>query len=90
MGFLTSDSGVSTFDPATGEITGTITDYIQFAADCLGNQKLEFQLVGYDDKEAELNALKSGEIDMIFHFDRVPIWLKNIALPEPTQLGPPI
>ena len=72
MGFLASDSGVSTYDPATGEITGTITDYIQFAADCLGNQELEFQLVGYDDKEAELNALKSGEIDMIFHFDQSP------------------
>ena len=72
MGFLTSDSGVSTYDPATGEITGTITDYIQFAADCLGNQELEFQLVGYDDKEAELNALKSGEIDMVFHFDQSP------------------
>ena len=55
-----------------GEITGTIIDYIQFAADCLGNQELEFQLVGYDDKEAELNALKSGEIDMIFHFDQSP------------------
>ena len=72
MGFLTSDRGVSTYDPATGEITGTITDYIQFAAECLGNQELEFQLVGYDDKEAELNALKSGEIDMIFHFDQSP------------------
>ena len=72
MGFLTSDRGVSTYDPATGEITGTITDYIQFARDCLGNQELEFQLVGYDDKEAELNALKSGEIDMIFHFDQSP------------------
>ena len=72
MGFLTSDSGVSTYDPATGEITGTIIDYIQFAADCLGNQELEFQLVGYDNKEAELNALKSGEIDMIFHFDQSP------------------
>ena len=72
MGFLTSDRGVSTYDPATGEITGTITDYIQFAADCLGNQELEFQLVGYDDKEAELNALKSGEIDMISHFDQSP------------------
>ena len=72
MGFLTSDRGVSTYDPATGEITGTIMDYIQFARDCLGNQELEFQLVGYDDKEAELNALKSGEIDMIFHFDQSP------------------
>ena len=72
MGFLASDSGVSTFDPATGEFTGVITDYIQFAADCLGNQELEFQLVGYDSKEAELNALKSGEIDMIFHCDQNP------------------
>ena len=72
MGFLAGDSGVSTYNPSTGEITGTITDYIQFAKDCLGNQELEFQLVGYDSKEAELDALKSGEIDMIFHFDQSP------------------
>ena len=72
MGFLASDSGVSTYDSATGEITGTITDYIQFAKECLGNQELEFQMVGYDSKEAELGALKSGEIDMVFHFDQSP------------------
>ena len=72
MGFLTSDSGVSTYDPATGELSGAITDYIQFAMGCLGNQELEFQIVGYDNKEAELDALKSGEIDMIFHFDQSP------------------
>ena len=72
MGFWTSDSGVSTYDPATGELTGAITDYIQFATGCLGNQELEFQLVGYDSKEAELDALKAGEIDMIFHFDQSP------------------
>ena len=72
MGFLTSDSGVSNFDPATGKLTGAITDYIQFAADCLGNQELEFQIVGYDSIEAELDALKSGEIDMIFHFNQNP------------------
>lgn len=72
MGFLTSDSGVSTYDPATGKLTGAITDYIQFAAGCLGNQELEFQIVGYDSIEAELDALKSGEIDMIFHFDQNP------------------
>ena len=72
MGFLTDDSGVSVYDPATGEITGTITDYIQFAIGCLGNQELAFQMVGYDSKEAELDALKSGEIDMVFHFDQSP------------------
>ena len=72
MGFLTSDSGVSNFDPATGKLTGAITDYIQFATGCLGNQELEFQIVGYDSIEAELDALKSGEIDMIFHFNQNP------------------
>ena len=72
MGFLTSDGGVSTYDPATGELTGAITDYIQFATGCLGNQELEFQIVGYDSIEAELDALKSGEIDMVFHFDQSP------------------
>ena len=72
MGFLVGDSGVSVYDPATGEITGTITDYILFARDCLGNQELAFQMVGYESKEAELDALKSGEIDMVFHFDQSP------------------
>ena len=72
MGFLMGDSGVSVYDPATGEITGTITDYILFAKDCLGNQELAFQMVGYGSKEAELDALKSGEIDMVFHFDQSP------------------
>ena len=72
MGFLASDSGVSTYNPSTGEITGTITDYIQFARDCLGNQELVFQMVGYDSQKAELDALKSGEIDMVFHFDQSP------------------
>ena len=99
MGFLTSDSGVSTYNPATGELSGAITDYIQFAADCLGNQKLEFHLVGYDSKEAELDALKSGEIDMIFHFDQNPnlaeechvarsntTWLSNLMAVTNKQL----
>ena len=72
MGFLMGDSGVSVYDPATGGITGTITDYVQFAIGCLGNQELAFQMVGYDSKEAELDALKSGEIDMVFHFDQSP------------------
>ena len=72
MGFLTGDSGVSVYDPSTGELTGTITDYIRFAKDCLGNQELEFQMVGYDSQKAELDALKSGEIDIVFHFDQSP------------------
>ena len=29
-------------------------------------------MVGYDSQKAELDALKSGEIDMVFHFDQSP------------------
>ena len=73
MGFLTSDSGVSVYDPATGELTGAITDYIRFAS------RIVWAIRSWNSswsvmtaKEAELDALKSGEIDMVFHFDQSP------------------
>ena len=55
-----------------GRLPGQSPTIFSLPADCLGNQELEFQLVGYDSKEAELDALKSGEIDMVFHFDQSP------------------
>ena len=75
MGFLNGDSGVSTMDLSSGKLSGAITDYIQYAADCLGNYELEFQLVGYDDYDELIQALRENEIDMIFHFNQHP----NIA-----------
>ena len=48
MGFLNGDLGVSTMDLSSGKFSGAISDYIQYAANCLGNYELEFQLVGYD------------------------------------------
>lgn len=75
MGFLINDRGISTIDESTGKVTGTITDYIMYATECLGNQKLEFSLIGYDSYEEMLTALKKDEIDMIFHFSQHP----NIA-----------
>ena len=68
MGFLVNDVGASVLDPSNGTVTGAITDYIQYAVESLGKQELAFTLMGYDSYEEEIEALKDGEIDMIFHF----------------------
>ena len=71
---------------------GVINDYINFAAYCLGNRKLDFELVEFDSQEEQIQALKDDEIDMIFHFSQVPyaaeqngfilsntVWSDNVA-----------
>ena len=72
MGFLANDVGASVIDPSSGPVTGAITDYIQYAVECLGKQDLTFTLMGYDSYEEEIEALKKNEIDMIFHFNQYP------------------
>lgn len=72
MGFLANDVGASVMDPSSGTLTGAITDYVQYAVECLGKQELTFTLMGYNSYEEEIEALKAGEIDMIFHFYQHP------------------
>ena len=92
IGWLNQDSGVSTFDTESGDMIGILSDYITYAADCLDNQTLEFDLIGFDSQEEEIQALKDGDIDMIFHFCQVPyaaeqngfvlsdtVWTDNMA-----------
>ena len=59
-------------DPATGELTGVIKDYVELAKDCLQGQTLEFDLKGYDTRNEQLQALHIGEIDLIFHVSQNP------------------
>ena len=72
IGFLTSDAGISTYVPENGQLVGVINDYITFASDSISNQKLDFSLVRYDSMEEEVQALKDGQIDLIFHFAQNP------------------
>ena len=57
IGYLKDDSGISNTDPKTGELIGVINDYVSLAADCLENQKLEFEMVGFDSMDDQLQAL---------------------------------
>ena len=72
IGCLKQDGGISYFDTESMVVTGVITDYIQFAADCLDNAALEFELVPFDTMEEEMQALQDDSIDMIFHFTQNP------------------
>lgn len=72
VGWLKQDSGVSSINMESGKLTGVLTDYIWFAKDCLDNQSLEFALIGFDSQEEQIQALKDGSIDMIFHFSQIP------------------
>ena len=71
IGFL-NDTAVFSMDEETGKLTGTLTEYISYAKDCLGNQTLEFNIQSYDDYDEMLQALQEHEIDMIFYASRNP------------------
>ena len=72
IGFLNNDPAVFSMDEETGKLTGTLTEYISYAKDCLGNQILEFNIKEYNDYDEMLQALQKCEIDMIFYASRNP------------------
>ena len=72
IGFLNNDTAVFSMDEETGKLTGTLTEYISYAKDCLGNQILKFDIQEYDDYDEMLQALQDHEIDMIFYAGRNP------------------
>ncbi len=66
VGFIVGDVNIGEVDAATGEVSGVICDYIDYARDCLGEGTLDFEPRGFASMEDELAALAAGEIDMIF------------------------
>ena len=72
IGFLNNDPAIFSMDEETGKLTGMLAEYISYAKDCLGNQKLEFDIQEYDDYNEMLQALQDHEIDMIFYVGRNP------------------
>ncbi len=72
IGFLNNDPAVFSMDGETGKLTGTLSEYISYAKDCLGNQTLEFDIHEYDDYGEMIHALQEHEIDMIFYVGRNP------------------
>ena len=76
VGYLNDDAGFSTVDAKTGELVGVINDYIDYAKNCL-NKTLKFELIGFDTQEEQVEAVKAGAIDMIFHVSQNPYYAEQ-------------
>ena len=72
IGFLNNDPAIFSMDEETGKLNGMLAEYISYAKDCLGNQRLKFGIQEYDDYDEMLQALQNHEIDMIFYAGRNP------------------
>lgn len=53
-------------DPATGKLTGALSDYLEYASAVFENVHLKFEAICYPTAAAALDALKNGEIDCMF------------------------
>lgn len=53
-------------DPSTGELTGALKDYLEYASTAFENADISFELVCYTTVSDALEALKKGEIDCVF------------------------
>lgn len=54
----------------TLEIHGTLSEYISYAKDCLGNHTLKFDIEAFDDYDKMIEALQNNEIDVIYYASR--------------------
>ncbi|MBR1709862.1 MAG: EAL domain-containing protein [Clostridia bacterium] len=53
-------------DPETGELTGTLKDYLSYASDIMANAHIDFKATAYPTAAAALEAMSRGEIDCVF------------------------
>ena len=53
-------------DPATGELTGALKDYLETASGCVANAHIDFETKSFATASAALEALKRGEVDCVF------------------------
>ena len=72
IGFMDNAPSFFSMDEETGRLTGTLSEYISYAVDCLGNQTLKFDIQAYENYEEMLQALQDHEIDMIYYVGRNP------------------
>ncbi|MBQ3907380.1 MAG: transporter substrate-binding domain-containing protein [Lachnospiraceae bacterium] len=53
-------------DKETGELTGALKDYLDYASTAFENGKVDFETIAFRNTEEALDALKKGEIDCVF------------------------
>lgn len=79
VGYLKNDEGFSKWDFENNKVVGVINDYIDYAKNCFA-QPLDFELAGFDASKEQIQALKDGKIDMIFHASQNPYFAEKDGL----------
>ena len=72
IGFLDKDPAIFSMNQTSGELSGTLSEYISYARDCLGNHTLDFDIEAFDDYDKMMNALQKNQIDVIYYVSRNP------------------
>lgn len=67
IGCLKGDRGFFSYEE-DGSHKGVIADYILYASSCFEEQRLDFAVQSFETQEEMIQALKRGQIDMIFRF----------------------
>ena len=66
VGFQDNYLAFCAADPKTGELTGALKDYLDFASGALTNASPEFEAIVFPTASDAMTALKNGEIDCMF------------------------
>lgn len=53
-------------DPATGDLTGALKDYLDYASTAMANARLDFDAIAYPTAADAMEALRNGEVDCVF------------------------
>ena len=66
MGYQDNYLAFCASDPADGELTGALKDYLSYASTCLENARLDFEAVCFPTAAAAMEAMAKGEVDCVF------------------------
>ena len=87
VGYLDNFFPFCAKDPETGELTGALKEYLDYAAEDLHHSNVRFEAVPYPTTEAALEAMRRDEVDCVFPihlstFDASgkDMWLTNPAM----------
>lgn len=53
-------------DPETGELTGALKDYLEYAQESIINASVRFEATAYPTAQDAIEALRRGEVDCVF------------------------
>ena len=67
-------------DKESGELTGALKDYLEYASDCFENAHIDFETKAYPTAAEAISALKNNEIDCVFPANLSPYYGETLGI----------